>query len=282
MKKTISILTVCAMFLWGTIDLCAQTTDYPRAEDLVSIDTVQLVVSYDVRIRKNPLEPEKLNKDVMLVRIGSNITHSYIEREYQDNIKKCKQAEEKGRRGTNAMLVLFAPIGETYVNYPIGNSTIIVNMDAAGAYLYEEKTAEQLWSIGTEKKTILGYECTLATCTFRGRDYRAWFTPEIGLSKGPWKLGGLPGLILEAETVDGDYRFTASGLQRPSTPETIKFWNTDYVQTSRKKARRQQQLLLTNPVAYLADYGYGFTTVSFEGKTKELKVFSYYNPIEKD
>ncbi len=280
MKKNISILSICAMLLWGASNLCAQTTDYPRAEDLVSIDTVQLVVSYDVQIRKNPAKPENLNKDVMFVRIGSNITHSYIEREYLDNIKKCKQAEEKGRRGTNAMSVLFAPIGETYINYPKGKSTIIVNMDAAGAYRYEENTAEQSWSIGSEKKNILGYECTLATCTFRGRDYRVWFTPEIGLSKGPWKLGGLPGLILEAETADGDYRFTASGLQRPTTPETIKFWNTDYVKTSRKKARKQQQLLLTNPVAYLADYGYGFSTVSFTGEKKELKIFSYYNPIE--
>ena len=37
---------------------------------------------------------------------------------------------------------------------------------------------------------------------------------DIPVSDGPWKLGGLPGLILEAYDKGHQYTFTAVGLER--------------------------------------------------------------------
>ena len=53
------------------------------------------------------------------------------------------------------------------------------------------------WKIENKFKKIEKFNCQKATCFFAGRNYNAWFTADIPLSYGPWKLNGLPGLILE-------------------------------------------------------------------------------------
>ena len=52
----------------------------------------------------------------------------------------------------------------------------------------------------------------MAEAEFRGRVWRAWFTYEIPMPYGPWKLGGLPGLILKAEDADSLFVFEMAGI----------------------------------------------------------------------
>lgn len=54
------------------------------------------------------------------------------------------------------------------------------------------------WKITKQKKKIAKFNCILAETNFRGRKYFAWYTPDIPVYSGPWKLNGLPGMILEA------------------------------------------------------------------------------------
>lgn len=59
------------------------------------------------------------------------------------------------------------------------------------------------WQILPETKTILNYSCQKASLFFRGRTIEVYFTTEIPFSDGPWKLSGLPGMILEF-TIDNN------------------------------------------------------------------------------
>lgn len=83
-----------------------------------------------------------------------------------------------------------------------------------------EKTPKIEWEIQNEKKKIGSYICTKATTTFRGRDFIAWFTTEIPLPFGPWKLHGLPGLILEAHDPKKEIYFYFKNLKYPTETNT--------------------------------------------------------------
>ena len=73
------------------------------------------------------------------------------------------------------------------------------------------------WQLTDEReKTILQYACKTARVFFRGRHYLAYYTTEIPYTLGPWKFGGLPGMILAVETEDGSYGFEASAITYPS------------------------------------------------------------------
>ncbi len=69
------------------------------------------------------------------------------------------------------------------------------------------------WRFAKESQKILGYNCTLATTTFRGRNYKAWFTTEIPMAVFPWKLKGLPGAILAFEDDKGYFSGIATRVK---------------------------------------------------------------------
>jgi len=58
------------------------------------------------------------------------------------------------------------------------------------------------WTIENETKFILNYDCQKAICKFRGRNFVVYFSKELPFNDGPWKLSGLPGLILEVSSID--------------------------------------------------------------------------------
>jgi len=65
-------------------------------------------------------------------------------------------------------------------------------------YIVTENIKHINWNILNDKKTIGGFNCQKAQGKFRGRTYTVWFTKSIETSFGPWKLNGLPGLIIAA------------------------------------------------------------------------------------
>lgn len=79
-------------------------------------------------------------------------------------------------------------------------------------YKYMETLPLQKWSIEEDTMHIIGYPCQKATCKWRGRQYTAWFAPDIPLSYGPYKFGGLPGLIMKVEDSKQRYLFQIKGI----------------------------------------------------------------------
>ncbi len=77
--------------------------------------------------------------------------------------------------------------------------TIFSSLYFKGEMLYlKEKNSKQQWKITNETKKIGSFNAKKATLNFRGRTFIAWFSTEIPVPFGPWKIRGLPGLVLEA------------------------------------------------------------------------------------
>ena len=65
------------------------------------------------------------------------------------------------------------------------------------------------WSFKDSTKMVGNYITQKATTHFRGRSYTVWFSHEIPVPFGPWKLHGLPGLILQAYDQNRNVYFSA-------------------------------------------------------------------------
>jgi len=69
-----------------------------------------------------------------------------------------------------------------------------------GLFYLSDTLSRLPWQLANSPQdSILGYSCKKATMTFRGRYFEVWYAPQIPLSEGPWKLSGLPGMILKVE-----------------------------------------------------------------------------------
>jgi GLPGLI family protein len=83
------------------------------------------------------------------------------------------------------------------------------------AFIAKESLPVIHWKILQEERKISGYTCKKAVTHFRGRYYEAWFAPDLPVSDGPWKLHGLPGLILEAYDKDKEIQYLFVSIKFP-------------------------------------------------------------------
>lgn len=83
---------------------------------------------------------------------------------------------------------------------------------------YDEPYPDQQWTLTQDTTTVSGYHCQKATCHFHGRDFEAWFTPEVPVKYGPWKFGGLPGLIVKVYDTAHLYTFECTNVERINKP----------------------------------------------------------------
>jgi|GEM_PF-241418 len=110
---------------------------------------------------------------------------------------------------------LFNPV--VFKNYPDGKLTTI-EMIYPEDYIYEENKEPQNWQLKDDTLRVCGYLCNKATLSRGGLKWTAWYTPEIAVSDGPWKLYGLPGLILKAVDSTATHLFEATTIRKATLP----------------------------------------------------------------
>lgn len=66
-------------------------------------------------------------------------------------------------------------------------------------FIYNFETQKLNWNITGETQEINGYTCQKANLDLHGRFYHVWFTTEIPIKFGPFRLNGLPGMIVKVK-----------------------------------------------------------------------------------
>lgn len=119
-------------------------------------------------------------------------------------------------------------------------------------YAYEIEKPQIRWELGNETKSISGWRCQKATGSWKGRDYTVWFCPDLPYSFGPWKLHGLPGLILEAYDSKGEVKFLFKGYENYLLADkTTALPNRKLIMTTEEKFQRTSEAIFKNMLGYM-------------------------------
>lgn len=101
-------------------------------------------------------------------------------------------------------------------------------------YCYSETIPEYEWQLMEQDTIVCGYSCQKAKTYYKGRVWYAWYSSDLPYDNGPWKLGGLPGLILKAYDSKGDFFYEAYKVKNYKNIK-IQFDANGYIKTTRKK-----------------------------------------------
>lgn len=187
-------------------------------------DTAGYMVHYKfshLRDTNNRAAPYTENMALLLGK-NSSVYKSY-DKQLQDALFK-KQVKEALANSPDGRIQIHrnntgSPI--QYFQFPAEKKLFRKESLIINSYLIEEALPAIDWKISSDTASFGGMHCQKATTHFKGRDYTAWFCPDMPFHAGPWKLNGLPGVILEAYDTKKDVVFRFDGIEKVTPPQPV-------------------------------------------------------------
>lgn len=268
MKKTFSILAlivITASIVSGKVvrhKLGIFQSSVPETETLAQ-ENMEFVYEYRCCVDTTGSLDDNYESDNMLLQIGpdglskfssyKNLTvDSIIMRSSQEQIAN---AAMEGKLSNGEFMTIYKNLQTQKLTH-----TEKICQDW---FRYDEEMPSFDWELTDSVSNVLDYKCQSARCRFRGREWTVSYTEDIPLADGPWKLHGLPGLIMKASDEKGHYTFECIGIKskadRPITIYKVPFNNVkrrDYYDT-----RHRYEV---NPYAYFEATTGGHVTVTDE------------------
>ena len=246
------------------------------------IDTAQFVAVYDYECRtQNDEAAPVTDRMQVVVQVGRTVTKSMPCSAY---MKTNESAEEEDViMAEHHEAVMHMPM--VWTDYPLGKTTV---RDWIFPHEFEgsEPTPDIAWTLTDDTLTVSGYLCQQATATFRGVEWRVWYTEEIPSSAGPWRLRGLPGLIVRAESEAHTFclaelrmerRRVGNGTSGMASPITAPEKNPDVQRMAYAKLLKHRndvygnRQYARNPFFHVPDLNGG--NLSLGGSIRHMEVF---------
>ena len=198
---------------------CLSLTSLLSSAQTDSVRVMRFVYDFTKLFAKSTNYDDRMNLDVL--DDGSSAFYSV----YSENPEELKDIGNKSREEVRELFsrVKIGSPDKYYRDMSKGELTFTTTQPTD--FYYKEQIAEPAWTIAEgDTATHCGYTCQKATTTYAGRTWTVWFAEDIPVNAGPWKLSGLPGLIMDAYDTDSLFRFTCVGMEQatvaPWTPDT--------------------------------------------------------------
>lgn len=281
MKKTILFLAIvlaAASVASGRVlrrQLTIIQSSVPETETLAN-ETMEFVYDYRCCVDTTASLKDNISTDNMLLQIGPDGMSKF-------SSYKNLAVDSILMRSTSEQIVAAARDGKLsngefmtiYKNYPAGKLTHTEKI-CQDWFSYEEDMPVLEWELTDSVITVLGYRCQSARCKFRGREWNVFYTEDIPLAEGPWKLHGLPGLIMKASDDRGHYSFECIGINSKAV-RPITLYKVPFNKLSRHDFYDTKHRYEVNPYAYYETTTGGHVTVTDESGNPALDA---YDPLQ--
>ena len=200
------------------------------------IDSTQFVAFYNYTIQTQDDEGQNVTDSLRLaLLVGNSATYCTTVLSYN-----------KDGRASQEMLNAFSMHFQNVLT-DVEKSEVVA-VEPLYPYRYEahEPLAKIDWTLTDDTLTISGLLCHRASGKLYGMWWEVWYTEEIPSSAGPWKLRGLPGLIIQAKDVNGIHCFELYETKK-EVRDINTIGNPEYQKLSRKKLMDFKKRVLGNP-----------------------------------
>lgn len=240
------------------------------------VDTTEYEFLYKLEFVDDISKPTDKLIDKQVLQIGSNYSFYFSKLLYiNDSINTIREE-------TDAKTLLSQP--EAAASYEILTNKKTKHFEVSYrsddvVFHYKEIIPQLNWVIHENIKIVQKYTCQKATTKFRGREYEAWFTSEIPIPEGPYKFGGLPGMILEIHDSENHFFYKCIGIKKTKQPIRYRKWK--YTELSRQELHKFLTKKYNNISGYYKSRG---TVMWIRKDSKFIEAPDNYklpyNPIE--
>lgn len=287
------IITMLSVMAFMGINVNAQVTvtyamDSPTftlahedTDKFEKLDSSYLTVSYQFKYRKSEKDDSLSHDDLMELQMGRHYNAFFSRNLRNFDIHNTKELKTT---------MQFSTIPENFVGFDLlfNHSNAMLDVTNRVPYTsqvieYTESTPTIEWRYDSEETdSVMGYLCKAATCVYEGREWKVYYTDEIPLPYGPWKLNGTKGLILKATDKDGDFVFEAVGLTQNPQPIIKYDWNRKKM--SKSEWKQFEKNMYKNAGVFVRNTGARIIIMDnsdrgFHNLSEDWS--QYYNPLEK-
>lgn len=245
------------------------------AQEFVAIDTVKWLCYYKYEFIEDSTNVKSQKFVNMLLQIGTHLSKYATQKAFfNDSLFLNNKFEEHYIK--NGTITVYSKPGDSsllagyniFKNYPTEGS-IFFSAYSDSKFFKVIQPMQMTWKLeATKDSTISGFPCKLATTTFAGRKYMAWYSLQIPISDGPYKFSGLPGLIVKISDTQNQHRFTLTSLKKIDYIRPVVFSKQSHIDVT---PQEYAKILRNHLISLLGKVQTNVTFNSDEGKTRSLQ-----------